>query len=110
MRFALASGVRKRLAAGGLALALGLGGVAASAVPASAAPWNCPISGAGNSRSTYCFNGSGEFRVAIHCINRASLGSTSRYVYGPWMPMFSKPSGAWCEWYEYVGAAWAQTR
>lgn len=29
---------------------------------AQAAPWNCPINGQGLSRSTICYQGSGEYR------------------------------------------------
>lgn len=88
-----------------------IGGSLAFAAPAQASPWNCPTSGSGNSRSTICYNGSGEYRVAIHCIAWTTASSTSRYVYGPWMSTnYMRPSVAWCEWWEYVGAAWAQTR
>ncbi len=102
--------LKKRMAAGVVACMLGLGGTVVLAAPASAAPWDCPISGAGLSRSTYCNNGSGQFRVAIFCINRLNGGATGTYRYGPWMPRNNYPSTGWCNWYERVGVAWAQTR
>lgn len=81
------------------------------AAPAQAVPWNCPVSGTGLSRSTLCYQGSGAYRIAIHCVNNITLGSTSRFVYGPWMSMsYARPSVGWCEWYERVGAAFPQTR
>lgn len=104
------SNIKKRIAALLLGAAMIVGSLV-MASPAQAAPWNCPVSGTGKSRSTICYNGSGQYRVAIHCISWVNLGATSRYVYGPWISTsYSRPSVAWCDWSENVGAAWAQTR
>jgi hypothetical protein len=99
-----------KLAAGLVAGLMGLGGIAASAAPASAAPSGCSVSGAGNSRSAYCSRGSGEYRIAMFCINRVNGGASGTYRYGPWMRYPSPPSVEWCAWYERVGSAWYQTR
>ncbi len=103
MRIRIASAISMAL------LSFGLTVVAAPS--ASAAPWNCPISGQANSRSTICLQGTGYYRVGIHCINWATAGSTSTFRYGPWLHTSSgRPSAGWCQWYEYVGAAWASTK
>lgn len=95
-------------AAGASVLIAGLG--VASASPAQASPWNCPVSGSGVSRSTLCLNGAGSYRIAIQCRN-IYTGLWSKDVYGPWIQMTeSKPSVGWCDWwYESVMNAWAQT-
>ena len=101
---------RFRRAAAGFAVAAlaTIGGVAAAGT-AEAAPWNCPISGSGNSRSTLCWSGSGQYRVAIFCVEWH--GASGQTVYGPWITMGTgTPSVAWCSWTQHVGSAWAQTR
>ena len=98
-----------RLAAVGAAI--GLVATLGITAPAQAVPWNCPVSGTGLSRSTLCYQGTGSYRIAIHCVNNLTLGSTSRFVYGPWISTsYARPSVAWCDWYERVGAAFPQTR
>lgn len=94
------------------ALSLLAGGVLAAAPAANAAPWNCPISGTGLSRSVICHQGTGGYRVVIHCI--AWHRAKSWYSYGPWFYMNQpKPSTAWCGWTDggpdTVGAVWYQT-
>jgi len=79
---------------------------------AEAAPWNCPISGSGVSRSTICYQGGGSYRVAIQCRQSYWPYLWTKDVYGPWMPMsVSKPSVQSCTWpIESVMGAWAQVR
>ena len=55
--------IRRSAVALSTAFALSVGS-ALVASPAQAAPWNCPISGSGNGRSTLCYNGGGQYQVS----------------------------------------------
>jgi hypothetical protein len=83
--------------------------VFAAPVANATPPWNCPTSGAGLSRSSICYQGSGQYRVAIFCAGPWNLWGEQ--VYGPWISTgYSRPSVAWCNPVEHVGSAFAQTR
>lgn len=79
-----------------------------SAAPAQALPSNCTVSGIDPARSVKCLTGTGQYRIAIHCIDWH--GASSNFVYGPWMiSPYGLPSAAKCGWTQRVGAVWYQT-
>lgn len=86
-------------------------GIAASPVEASDTPWNCTFTGLGNERGVKCYNGRGQYRVAVHCISWMKFNASSYIAYGPWMTVaYARPSTTSCGWTTNAGAAWVQTR